>query len=123
MHLETAIWTPIDAQSIVMKFSGTLTQILGLVLSLGISAEGISPSRNDACKPHHPFHPLPPTHHRQKTCHVQSHGDGSDDSKFIMSALKKCNNGGKVVFDADKHYTIGTALDLTFLKHVDLGSP
>ncbi|RJE26348.1 Exo-polygalacturonase [Aspergillus sclerotialis] len=37
-----------------------------------------------------------------------------------MSALKKCNNGGKVVFDSDKHYTIGTALDMTFLKHVDL---
>jgi hypothetical protein len=38
-----------------------------------------------------------------------------------LSALKQCNNGGKVVFDADKKYTIGKALDMTFLKHVDFG--
>jgi galacturan 1,4-alpha-galacturonidase len=37
-----------------------------------------------------------------------------------MKALHKCNNGGKVVFDADKLYTVGTALDMTFLKHIDL---
>ncbi|KKA19006.1 Polygalacturonase [Rasamsonia emersonii CBS 393.64] len=36
----------------------------------------------------------------------------------LLSALKECNNGGKVVFD--KQYVIGTALDLQFLKHVDL---
>lgn len=53
---------------------------------------------------------------------MRSHGDGSDDSKFILSALHQCNHGGKVVFAEDKEYTIGTALDLTFLKHIDLGT-
>ena len=38
-----------------------------------------------------------------------------------MHALRKCNHGGKVVFHEDKEYTIGSALDMTFLKHVDIG--
>jgi galacturan 1,4-alpha-galacturonidase len=102
-----------------MKIS-TLTQAIALFLSLG-AVEGKGYSRTDACKPHHPFKPLPASQARHKTCHVANHGKGKDDSANILSALKKCNNGGKVVFDSDKTYTIGTALDMTFLKHVDLG--
>lgn len=52
---------------------------------------------------------------------VKANGNGKDDSKNILSAIKSCNNGGHVVFPKDKNYTIGTALDLTFLKHIDLG--
>ncbi|KAL5363878.1 putative exopolygalacturonase X [Aspergillus floccosus] len=103
-----------------MKFLHTVAQTATLLLSLGVSVEGFNRARNDACKPHHPFRPLPPSAPRTKTCHVRSHGDGSDDAAFVLSALRKCNNGGKVVFDADKEYTIGTALDMTFLRHVDL---
>ncbi|KAJ5946102.1 Exopolygalacturonase precursor [Penicillium verhagenii] len=112
-----------------MRISNALTQATGLLLSLGLTAEARSVSaptvakgysRSEICKPHAPFKPLPASQPRTKTCTVSSHGDGRDDSKFILSAIEKCNNGGKVVFEADKEYTIGTALDLTFLKNVDL---
>lgn len=105
-----------------MKISSILAQALSLSLSLGTVAEAKnSRSRNDACHPHHPFHPLPGSKDRHKTCHVPTNGDGTDDSAHILSTLKKCNNGGKVVFDAGKTYTVGKAMDMTFLKSVDLG--
>jgi galacturan 1,4-alpha-galacturonidase len=53
---------------------------------------------------------------------VESHGDGSDDSALVLAAMKKCNNGGHVVFPEGTHYTIGKAMDLTFLEHIDIGS-
>ncbi|KAL5339596.1 pectin lyase fold/virulence factor [Aspergillus crustosus] len=106
-----------------MKLSHLLTTAIS-ILSLGttsVEASGhFSRSRNDAIGPKKPFRPLPSSHPRKKVCHVRSHGDGSDDSEFILSALKKCNHGGKVVFAEEEEYTVGTALDLTFLKHVDL---
>ena len=104
-----------------MKLSHTAAQVLSLILPLGLAVYAISPSRNEECWPRHPFRPLPPSNDRLRTCHVRSNGDGTDDSSHIMSALFLCNNGGKVVFDADKTYTIGKALDMTFLRHVDLG--
>ncbi|KAE8159350.1 putative exopolygalacturonase X [Aspergillus tamarii] len=99
-----------------------LTQAATLLLSLGLSlpVEGFSLSRTNAVGPKPPFRPLPASSPRNKTCHVQSNGDGTDDAPYILAALKQCNNGGKVVFAEDKEYTIGTALDMTFLKHVDL---
>ncbi|OQE42413.1 hypothetical protein PENCOP_c004G00595 [Penicillium coprophilum] len=103
-----------------MKISNTLTQALGIWLSISGAVQAKEHSRNDACHPHHPFKPLPATHARTRTCHVASHGNGRDDSANVLKALKKCNNGGKVIFDAGKTYTIGKALDMTFLKHVDL---
>jgi galacturan 1,4-alpha-galacturonidase len=104
-----------------MKVSNVLTQAIGLTLSLTAAVEASGSSRSGACHPHQPFHPLPPSQVRHRTCHVPSHGDGTDDSANILSTLRKCNNGGKVVFDADKTYTVGKAMDMTFLKHVDLG--
>lgn len=56
---------------------------------------------------------------RKKTCHVK--GGTADDSAALLKAFHKCNNGGHVVLDAGVTYTIGTVLDLTFLKHVDWG--
>lgn len=103
-----------------MKFSSVLTSTVS-ILSLGVAVEGFFHSRNDAVAPKPPFRPLPHSYPRKKVCHVRSHDDGSDDSKFILSALHQCNHGGKVVFAEDKEYTVGTALDLTFLKHIDLG--
>lgn len=72
--------------------------------------------------PHQCKKPSPnPPNRNGKTCTVQTYGDGSDDSALVMSALQKCNSGGHVIFAANTTYTIGTALDLTFLKHIDLG--
>jgi galacturan 1,4-alpha-galacturonidase len=70
--------------------------------------------------PHHPGKPFPCSPARTKTCVVKANGNGEDDSENIMTAIKACNNGGHVVFPKDKDFTIGTALDLTFLKHIDL---
>ncbi|KAF1930471.1 glycoside hydrolase family 28 protein [Didymella exigua CBS 183.55] len=83
---------------------------------------GVTPSKrpDHRIAPHHPGKPFPVSPARTKTCTVKAGGNGKDDSKNILKAIKKCNNGGHVVFPKDKNYTIGTALDLTFLKHIDL---
>ncbi|KAI0602621.1 glycoside hydrolase family 28 protein [Biscogniauxia sp. FL1348] len=60
--------------------------------------------------------PLSPS--RNATCYVVSQGPGADDAPAILSAFQECNNGGTVILDTD--YTIGTALDLTFLEGVDV---
>ncbi|CAK3748229.1 Exopolygalacturonase X-1 [Lecanosticta acicola] len=44
----------------------------------------------------------------------------TDDSEYILAALESCNEGGHVVFPAGVTYVVGTALDLTFLKHIDI---
>jgi galacturan 1,4-alpha-galacturonidase len=103
-----------------MKVSNVLAQAIGLALSFSAAVEANDNSRSESCHPHKPFHPLPNTQERHRTCHVPSNDDGTDDSANILSTLKKCNNGGKIIFDADKTYTVGKAMDMTFLKHVDL---
>lgn len=55
---------------------------------------------------------------RTKTCTVT--GGKTNDAPAILAAAKSCNNGGTVVFLKSTTYNVGTALDLTFLKHVDL---
>ena len=71
---------------------------------------------------HQPYQPLPESPKRHKHCKVKTHNDmKTDDSQYILDALHKCNNGGKVIFPAGKTYVIGTALDLQFLKHIDIG--
>lgn len=71
---------------------------------------------------HQPYQPMPASPKRHRQCKVKSHGDmKTDDSKYILEALHKCNDGGKVVFPAGRTYVIGTALDLQFLKHIDIG--
>lgn len=72
-------------------------------------------------EPNPPFEKFPPSPKRNRVCYVDSHNDmKTDDSKHILSALKKCNRGGHVVFPKGQTYVIGTALDLTFLQNVDL---
>jgi hypothetical protein len=71
--------------------------------------------------PHHPGKAFPASPDRTRTCIVQACGNGTDDSANILKAIKQCNNGGHVVFPKDQKFTIGTALDLTFLNHIDLG--
>lgn len=71
--------------------------------------------------PNQPWKTFPSSPPRHKICHVPSHNDfTTDDSSYILSALQECNNGGRVVFPSNTSYVIGTALDLTFLHHIDL---
>lgn len=84
--------------------------------------EHTSPRRHISCHPKTPHHPIPSPPVRNKVCYVKSYNDSiTDDSTYILDALHKCNNGGHVVFKEGVKYTIGTALDLTFLNHVDIG--
>ncbi|KAK6537476.1 hypothetical protein TWF694_011661 [Orbilia ellipsospora] len=55
---------------------------------------------------------------RSRTCFVDALGNGQDDAPNILAAAKSCNNGGTIAL-LDDLYTIGSPLDLTFLKHVD----
>ena len=71
--------------------------------------------------PVQPRLPVPNPPARTKQCVVQTNGDGSDDSEYILSAFNDCNNGGHVVFSENATYTIGTAMDWTFLKSIDIG--
>ncbi|KAK8174518.1 pectin lyase fold/virulence factor [Phyllosticta citribraziliensis] len=68
-----------------------------------------------------PYRPLPTSPPRNRTCVVSAHGNGTDDGPAVLDAFKSCNNGGAVVLSENTTYTIGTALDLTFLEHVDWG--
>ena len=58
---------------------------------------------------------------RERVCPVKSEGDGRDDAMNILRAIHDCNNGGRVWFKPGELYTIGTALDLSFMNHIDLG--
>lgn len=105
-----------------MKFTSTIQLLLAATTALAapsIDERSPSISRNDRVGPKCAFKPLPETAKRNKVCNVKAHGNGQDDSEYILAALRACNNGGKVVFDKD--YTIGTALDIQWLKHIDLG--
>jgi len=60
---------------------------------------------------------------RNRICNVRSYNNGSDDTPAILSAINSCNPGGKVVFLANSSYTIGTAMNLTHLQHIDIRMP
>ncbi|KAH8813089.1 PGX, glycoside hydrolase family 28 protein [Xylogone sp. PMI_703] len=79
-----------------------------------------SPRPPVSCHPKHPWFPFPFPPPRHKVCYVSSHKNGKDDSAYVLQALHKCNNGGHVVFQEGIKYTIGKALDLTFLEHIDI---
>lgn len=59
---------------------------------------------------------------RSKVCHVRHHREGKDDSDFVIDAMRRCNNGGHVIFHLGITYIIGTALGLTFFKNIDIGT-
>lgn len=53
---------------------------------------------------------------------MNTHGDGvTDDSFSILFAFHQCNDGGHVLFVRDMTYVVGMAMDLTFLRHLDIG--
>ncbi|KAI7650745.1 Exopolygalacturonase, partial [Hortaea werneckii] len=78
--------------------------------------------RPDTCfEPKKPFREWPKPPFREKHCYVKSHDDmKTDDSEYILDAIDKCNDGGHVVFPQGTTYVIGQALNLTYLKHIDL---
>ncbi|EOA86643.1 Exopolygalacturonase [Exserohilum turcicum] len=84
------------------------------------AGRGVSIRPNYAASPYHPGKPFPKSPIRTKTCMLSALGGGKDDSANILKAVKKCNHGGHVVFPKDQSFTIGTALDLTFLQSIDL---
>ncbi|KAJ9496310.1 hypothetical protein H2202_008268 [Exophiala xenobiotica] len=95
--------------------------LLHAVLAVATHRKGPSPRPDIVTRPHQPTQPNRPSPPRTKTCYVQSHNDSiTDDSSYILSALHECNDGGHVVFDADTSYVIGKALDMTFLRHIDI---
>lgn len=85
--------------------------------SVGLCSAAPSPPGGSCPKPPPGHH----GHHGHQVCPVKCEGSGQDDSKNILEALHKCNNGGRVVFEKSNEYTIGTALDLTFLNNIDIG--
>lgn len=63
---------------------------------------------------------MPASTPRTKECAVKG-GSGGDDSANVLDAIKQCNDGGRVIFAKGAKYTIGKALDLSKLSHIDLG--
>jgi len=57
---------------------------------------------------------------RNRVCNVAAHNDGTDDTPAILAAINSCNPGGRVVFQAGNSYTVGTAMNITNLDHMDL---
>jgi galacturan 1,4-alpha-galacturonidase len=106
-------------QTAVMKLSSVL-QVAALAATATAKSclsrrPTISPS------PYQPRLPIPNPPKRHKVCVVETNGDGvTDDSEHILTAFHECNDGGHVLFSKDETYTIGTAMDWTFLKHIDI---
>jgi hypothetical protein len=76
------------------------------------------------CSPIQPRLPPPVHGNRDKICHVSYNHDrpDADDSDHVIDAMRRCNDGGHVIFLPGVTYNIAKALDLTFLKHIDIGT-
>lgn len=96
---------------------------LALACGLAVAAVGISPRPSLSFFPKSPYHALVQPPPRCKTCFIDSHGDSmTDDSPAILDSFNKCNDGGRAVFRRNHTYVIGTAMDWTFLNHIDIGA-
>ncbi|KAK8074090.1 extracellular exo-polygalacturonase [Apiospora phragmitis] len=95
---------------------------LAMAIVLVTATDEISPRPSLSFSPKAPYHAVvQPEQRRCKTCFIDSHGDGvTDDSPSILNAFKECNDGGRVVFRKNYTYVIGTAMDWTFLNHIDI---
>ncbi|KAI0380975.1 glycoside hydrolase family 28 protein [Hypomontagnella monticulosa] len=101
---------------------GSFVAALALLSPALATGHNKIPSRPDVVPgPYNFGRPMPhsPPRHKGRYCHVKQGCDKDrDDGPNIVRALHQCNNGGTVVFD--KSYVIGSPLDLTFLKHIDI---
>lgn len=120
-------------QLATMKLSSTIlacaAPVTGAALSdkvRGPSRHALSPRPRLVPSPYSPAVPFPvpgPRSRPARACFVETHGDAvTDDSPYILHALHTCNDGGRVVFTRATTYVIGTAMDWTFLRHVDIGA-
>lgn len=116
--------TPVKIKMRVSElFTFGLLHTAAAVASTQAKKKDVTPSKRPqhAVSPYSPGKALPASPERTKTCIVQGNGDGTDDAANVLKAIKDCNNGGHVIFPKDQKFTIGTALDLTFLNSIDLG--
>ncbi|KAK6856603.1 hypothetical protein PG995_006790 [Apiospora arundinis] len=94
---------------------------LAAAIGLATAADHLSPRPCLSFSPTAPYHAVVEPPQRNKTCFIEGHDDGvTDDSSSILEAFHQCNNGGHVVFRQNQTYVIGTAMDWTFLNHVDI---
>lgn len=108
-------------KTIAMKLSVCLAAVAAAAGATAKSCLSRRPAINPS--PYEPRLPIPSPPKRHKVCVVETHGDGvTDDSPHILSAFHECNDGGHVLFSRDSTYLIGTAMDWTFLKHIDIGT-
>lgn len=99
---------------------GSFTSAAPAGNSQGTGSSNTRPSISSS--PYNPSVPFPNPPARTRKCIVKADGGGADDSQNILDAFNKCNNGGHVVFAENSTYTIGTAMDWTFLKSIDIGA-
>lgn len=108
-----------------MRYSSSLCAgallLAGSAAAAAASSSSYSPRPHVVPSPKQPRLAVPSPAPRTKFCTVKTHGNGSDDSAFILSAFHECNNGGHVLFAGNTTYTVGTAMDWTFLRHIDIG--
>lgn len=98
--------------------SHSLVAVVALALGLA-QGRDFTPRPDIQPGPKQPYKAFPVSSPRTKTCFVKpSCTAGRDDSAKILKAFQDCNNGGTVVLD--KEYTICEALDLRFLKNIDI---
>ena len=108
------------SRSRLLALSAIIALFVSVASTTTISKE-LVPAQNGpniVIGPKKSFKPMPPSTPRTKTCEVKE--GGRDDSPAILEAIKECNDGGKVIFKRGAKYTIGTALDLRNLRHIDL---
>ncbi|KAM7194654.1 exopolygalacturonase [Naviculisporaceae sp. PSN 640] len=111
-------------------FIPSILSIQSSTAAVIVSGETYEPSPRPVLlpSPYHPRVPFPseprsstPPRRSGKMCIVNTHGDGvTDDSFSILFALWDCNDGGHVLFPRGETYTIGMAMDLTFLRSIDI---
>lgn len=95
-----------------------------VVCSTAVSASPYSklPKRPDVKPtPYDSGTPMPcsPARDAGRYCYVKPGiSEDRDDAAAILDAFHTCNDGGTIVLDSD--YLIGSPLDLTFLKHIDV---
>jgi galacturan 1,4-alpha-galacturonidase len=103
-----------------MKFTLPLAVLSASAALVGASCVSRRPTLNPM--PYTPRVPFPSPPKRTRVCTVETHGDGiTDDSQNILTAFHACNGGGHVLFPRGKTFIIGTAMDWTFLKNIDIG--
>ncbi|KAI1081031.1 glycoside hydrolase family 28 protein [Whalleya microplaca] len=104
-----------------------ISVILLVAIFTSLSSALLTYNTNIPARPHlepSPFNarqalPISPPRTIGRYCHVQpGRRRARDDAPQIFRAFEDCNDGGTVVLD--KSYLIGSPLDLTFLKHVDV---